>query len=160
MINKLLRIVNNARRLRETAPVDDDFPKVMHDLDASLHALYGRDGHIRGPLMNSPLMPTIVCLCGSTRFKEDFIRLNAEETGKGHIVLSVGFFGHADQRSLTVEEKARLDALHLRKVELADEMLVVNRDGYIGESTRNEIDHALTWRKPVRYAFDDLGDAA
>lgn len=72
--------------------------------------------------------PVIVCLCGSTRFKEAFIAANFRETMAGRIVLSVGWFSHADGQihTPTEAEKAALDALHLRKVELADEVLVLD----------------------------------
>ena len=108
---------------------------------------------------------TIVCLCGSTKFKDAFIEANFRETMKGHIVLSVGFFRHTDEvRSCTEEEKKMLDALHFDKIELADEVLVLNVGGYIGESTQSELDYAIEHGKNIRYleaqnekAADNLG---
>lgn len=98
----------------------------------------------------------IVCLCGSTRFKSDYIKANFLETMKGHIVLSVGWFSHADGHvyAPTAFEKGALDELHLDKVALADEVLVINPGGYIGESTRREIEHAVALGKPVRYTWN------
>ena len=93
--------------------------------------------------------PTIVCLCGSTRFKDAFIAENERLTLKGRIVLSVGSFGHGRPVPLTDAEKARLDELHLRKIDLADEVVVLNVGGYIGESTRREIAYARGKKKPV-----------
>lgn len=95
----------------------------------------------------------IVCLCGSTRFKQQFIEANFRETMAGKIVLTVGWFSHADAdiHTPTPEEKARLDRLHLMKVSIADEVLVINVGGYIGESTRREIEEAIRWQIPVRY---------
>ncbi len=97
--------------------------------------------------------PKIVCLCGSTKFKQQFIKTNFKETMKGHIVISVGWFGHADGEiyTPTPEEKIALDELHKRKIDLADEVLVLNIDGYIGESTRSEIDYAVEQGKRIRY---------
>jgi hypothetical protein len=101
--------------------------------------------------------PTIVCLCGSTRFYKEFQRANYEETMAGRIVLSVGFYMHASEKAhgekwgCTPEQKIALDALHMRKIELADEVLVINVGGYIGESTRNEIKHALSLGKLIRW---------
>lgn len=97
--------------------------------------------------------PRIVCLCGSTRFKQQFIDANFRETMAGKIVLSVGWFSHADARvyAPTADEKASLDQLHLRKIDLADEVLVVSEAGYFGESTAREIRHALATGKPVRW---------
>lgn len=76
--------------------------------------------------MNTKPMPRVVCLCGSTRFKAEFVRANERETMAGRIVLSVGFFGHADGLELTEAQKATLDELHLRKIDKADEVLVID----------------------------------
>lgn len=101
--------------------------------------------------------PTIVCLCGSTRFYKEFTEANYRLTMAGRIVLSVGFYPHATQEmhgesvGITPEQKEALDQLHLRKIDLADEILVLNVDGYIGESTAREIDYAEKLDKPVRY---------
>ena len=106
-----------------------------------------------GAYDNLPKMPRVVCLCGSTRFKDAFLEANFRETMAGHIVLSVGFFAHADagKHQLTVEEKTALAALHQRKIDFADEILVLNIGGYMGESTRSEIEHAYLTGKAVRY---------
>lgn len=101
--------------------------------------------------------PRIVCLCGSTKFKEQFINANFGETMRGNIVLTVGFFAHTDahQHTLTVNEKIGLDNLHKRKIDLADEILVINIGGYIGESTQSEILYAVGLGKPIRYLEPD-----
>lgn len=98
--------------------------------------------------------PKIVCLCGSTKFKDTFEKVNALETIKGNIVLSVGFFIH--QENTSEATKAALDQLHFRKIDLADEIFVLNVDGYIGESTANEITYAFIQGKPVRFLEDKL----
>ena len=95
--------------------------------------------------------PTIVCLCGSTKFKEEFITIDKEETLKGNIVLSVGLFGHSEGLDMTSETKEQLDELHKRKIDLADEVLVINVGGYIGSSTKSEIEYAIANNKIVRY---------
>jgi hypothetical protein len=102
--------------------------------------------------------PMIVCLCGSTRFKAEFEAANEVETLAGKIVLSVGFFAgmltDAGRRErLTPEVKLALDELHVQKIEIADEVLVVNVDGYIGASTRREIWYAAMRNKPIRWVF-------
>lgn len=96
-------------------------------------------------------LPLIVVLCGSTRFKSAFEQANKAETLAGRIVLSVGCFMHADEVPITTEQKTALDALHLRKIDLADEVLVLNVDGYVGESTRREIAYAQRRKKPIRW---------
>lgn len=100
-----------------------------------------------------PGFPRVVCLCGSTRFKQQFINANFAETMAGRIVLSVGWFSHADADKYrpTDAEKSALDELHFRKIELADEILVLNVSGYVGSSTKREIDHAQRLGKTVRY---------
>lgn len=101
--------------------------------------------------------PTIVCLCGSTKFKQQFIDANFQETMAGKIVLTVGWFGHADGQiyTPTPEEKAELDELHLRKIDLADEVLVINVDGYVGQSTRREFEYAYRQGKKIRWLEPD-----
>lgn len=95
--------------------------------------------------------PRIVCLCGSTRFKGAFEQANRDETMAGRIVLSVGLFGHADAVPLTDEDKRALDELHKRKIDAADEVLILNVGGYVGASTRSEIDYAEAHGKPIRW---------
>ena len=93
----------------------------------------------------------IVCMCGSTRFKQAWISENARLTGEGQIVLSVGLWGHHEQVFPTNEQKAMLDALHKRKIDLCDWVWVLDVGGYIGESTRSEIAYATKLGRPVRY---------
>lgn len=116
-----------------------------------------------GPFLNKVFVfeksiPKIVCLCGSTKFYQEFQKANYQETGKGHIVLSVGFFMHKPEmvhgQTLGIKspkQKIMLDELHKRKIDLCDEVLVIDIGGYIGESTRSEIDYAIARGKPVRY---------
>jgi hypothetical protein len=94
-----------------------------------------------------PDRPEIVCICGSTRFTREIRAANHELTFAGVIVVAPG---EADEL-VTDEEKTRLDALHLRKIDLADRVLVVNPGGYIGESTRKEIAYARAKGKPVSF---------
>ncbi len=100
--------------------------------------------------------PTIVCLCGSTRFSEAFHEANLRETLAGKIVLSIGCDFKSDRDlelvgQLTPEDKVRLDELHLRKIDLASEVLILDVGGYIGESTRREIKYAQNHGKTLRY---------
>ncbi len=102
--------------------------------------------------------PTIVCLCGSTRFWREFQRQSLAETLAGKIVLSIGAASGTDDEhfgNLPRDEyervKAMLDEFHLRKIDLADEVLILNVGGYIGDSTRRELEYALGRRKCVRF---------
>lgn len=102
--------------------------------------------------------PKIVCLCGSTRFKDQFEQANKAETLAGKIVLSVGFFGHSDAAPPTEEQKKLLDELHLEKIRLADEVLFLNVDGYIGSSTKRELAYAVYSGKKIRFLEPERGD--
>lgn len=90
--------------------------------------------------------PTIICLCGSTKFKKEFFHQNFFESMRGKIVLTVGWYSHVngDIYELTSTEKAMMDKLHLRKIDLADEVFIINKDHYIGESTRQQLTYAYT----------------
>lgn len=92
---------------------------------------------------------TVVTLCGSMRFRAEFERLDAELTLAGHVVLTPALLAPAME--LSVEERERLGRVHLQKVEMADQVLVVNVGGYIGDSTRREIEHARARGVPVTY---------
>ncbi len=96
----------------------------------------------------------VVTLCGSTKFKEDFIKVQKELTLQGIIVISVGLFGHADGEFGTIitdEIKIMLDDIHKRKIDMADEIFVINKNGYIGSSTRSEIKYAKEHGKRIVY---------
>ena len=97
----------------------------------------------------------VITLCGSTRFKEEFERVNRELTLLGNIVISVGAFGHAGD-TFTDEQKVMLDDIHKRKIDMADAIYVINKDGYIGSSTKSEIQYALRTGKQIIYMEDDL----
>ncbi|WP_433724266.1 hypothetical protein ACQP2Y_02785 [Actinoplanes sp. CA-051413] len=94
-----------------------------------------------------PDRPEIVCICGSIRFADEMRAANGELTLAGVIVVAPGEAGE----SITSEQKAALDALHRRKIDLADRVLVVNPGGYIGESTSREIAYAQATGKPVSF---------
>ena len=94
----------------------------------------------------------IITLCGSTRFKEDFLKVQKELSLRGNIVISVGLFGHmGDEEVWRPGVKEMLDDMHLRKIDLADEIFVINVNGYIGESTKREIAYAQQTGKKVNY---------
>lgn len=101
----------------------------------------------------------VITLCGSTRFKDAFMEAQKRLTLEGNIVISVGLFGHSgdsevwenmDEGTLT-ETKKMLDDMHKRKIDMSDEIYVINVGGYIGESTRSEIAYAEKKGKTVRY---------
>lgn len=123
------------------------YETVRHDMGqkandvANAHMIYAA----------SPDLPKVVCLCGSTRFKEAFVAANRQETLNGNIVLSVGFFGHEEGFDQLSVVKQGLDDLHKRKIDLADEVLILNVGGYVGPSTRSEVEYARANGKDVRW---------
>ena len=101
----------------------------------------------------------VITLCGSTRFKDEFMEAQKKLTLEGNIVISVGLFGHSgdekvwdgmDEGTLS-ETKKMLDDMHKRKIDMADEIFVINKGGYIGESTRSEIAYAKEHGKKISY---------
>ena len=94
----------------------------------------------------------VITLCGSTKFKEQYLETQKRLTLEGNIVISVGLFGHSGDDEVWSEgTKAMLDDMHLRKIDMADEIFVINVGGYIGESTRREIAYAKNTGKSVKY---------
>ena len=102
-----------------------------------------------------PDRPEIVCICGSARFMDEMLAANRDLTFAGAIVVAPGVFSRPDDREITTEQKTALGELHLRKIDLADRVLVVNPGGYIGESTSREVAYARATGKPV--SFTDPG---
>lgn len=105
----------------------------------------------------------VITLCGSTRFKDEFMKVQKDLTLRGNIVISVGLFGHSgdsevwenmDEGTLT-KTKEMLDDMHKRKIDMADEIFVINVGGYVGDSTRSEIDYAKAHGKKVNYLEDN-----
>ena len=94
----------------------------------------------------------VITLCGSTRFKEQFLEVQKQLTLEGNIVISVGLFGHSgDDEVWTEGTKEMLDDMHKRKIDMADAIYVINVGGYIGQSTRSEIEYAKKNGKEIRY---------
>ena len=94
----------------------------------------------------------VITLCGSTKFKDTFMQEQKRLTLEGNIVISVGMFGHAgDQEVWSEGVKEMLDDMHKRKIDMADEIFVINVGGYIGSSTKSEIAYAQSTGKTVRY---------
>jgi hypothetical protein len=101
----------------------------------------------------------VITLCGSTRFKDAFLETQKRLTLEGNIVISVGLFGHSGDNEVwegmsedtLTKTKEMLDDMHKRKIDMADEIYVINVGGYIGSSTRSEIEYAEATGKAVRY---------
>lgn len=104
----------------------------------------------------------VICLCGSTRFTPEMLVTQWELTKQGNVVLSWcalpdNYFKGEDKTHIGDQEgvKAIVDEVHMRKIDLADEVMVINIGGYIGESTTNEINYAIKTGKPVKWLDPD-----
>lgn len=101
----------------------------------------------------------VITLCGSTRFKDEFLKVEKNLTLKGNIVLSVGLYGHSGDDEVwenmaegtLTKTKEMLNDMHKRKIDMSDEIFVINVNGYIGESTKSEIEYAIKHDKKVNY---------
>jgi len=94
----------------------------------------------------------VITLCGSTKFKNEFYEVQKQLTLKGYIVISVGLFGHSGDNEVWTEGmKTMLDEMHKRKIDMAEEIFVINVNNYIGSSTKSEIEYAKDTNKKIHY---------
>lgn len=100
----------------------------------------------------------IITLCGSTKFEDDFLEVQKQLTLDGNIVVTPGVFSHSDGEVLTEDVMTMLEEMHKQKIDMADEVFVVNVEGYIGNSTRSEIEYAKSKGIPIRYLNEILSD--
>lgn len=152
-----------ARLECELSRPDPDLVEIAHE---AAEALRGhRPGLSRRMWQTATLLhqrvknrPRVVCICGSTRFAERMNEVAIAETLAGHIVVRpevVTYNSNLDPQKVNPEQKAALDELHKRKIDLADEIIVVNVDGYVGPFTRGEIEYARQQGKPIRWDKPD-----
>lgn len=93
----------------------------------------------------------IITLCGSTKFKPWFEAVEANLSLQGHVVLNVSSYSHYYNLKLTPEEEEILCNIHLKKIDLSNAIYVINKNGYIGDSTANEIEYAKNLNKKIFY---------
>lgn len=94
----------------------------------------------------------VITLCGSTRFKDEFMKIQKDLTLKGNIVISLGLFGNSgDKEALNEHTKGMLIDMHRQKIDMSDEIFVINKNGYIGKNTLSEIEYARIKGKVITY---------
>ena len=93
----------------------------------------------------------IITLCGSIKFKDEFMRVQEKLTLEGNIVFTPNFFNTIKKEDITPEIKEMLDKMHRQKIDMSDEIYVINVGGYIGESTKSEIEYAQSKGKKISY---------
>ena len=92
----------------------------------------------------------IITLCGSIKFKMEFMKVQEELTLNGNIVFTPNFFNNLKDE-INMETKKMLDEMHRQKIDMSDEIYVINFGGYIGESTKSEIEYAKAKGKKISY---------
>lgn len=93
----------------------------------------------------------IITLCGSIKFKDKFIKIQEKLTLEGNIVLTPNFFNNIKKEEIDEKTKKMLDKMHRQKIDMSDEIYIINFGGYIGESTKAEIEYAKTKGKKISY---------
>ena len=93
----------------------------------------------------------IITLCGSIKFKDKFIKVQEKLTLEGNIVLTPNFFNNIKKEEIDEKTKKMLDEMHRQKIDMSDEIYIINFGGYIGESTKAEIEYAKTKGKKISY---------
>jgi hypothetical protein len=100
----------------------------------------------------------VITLCGSTKFKNEYLEVNKWLTLQGNIVIATGLYGQADGDKLKREEKIMLDKLHKDKIDISDEIFVIDVNGYVGNSTKGEMEHADFKGKKIRFYTKEKDD--
>ena len=95
----------------------------------------------------------VITLCGSIRFKNEFMKVQEELTLDGNIVFTPNFFNNL-KGEINAETKKMLDEMHRQKIDISNEIYVINCGGYIGESTKSEIEYAKANGKKISYLED------
>lgn len=101
--------------------------------------------------MNLDNRYNIITLCGSIKFKDEFIKVQEKLTLEGNIVFTPNFFNNIKKENMDLETKKMLDKMHRQKIDMSDEIYVINPGGYIGESTKSEIEYAKAKGKKISY---------
>ena len=98
----------------------------------------------------------IITLCGSIKFKDEFMKVQEKLTLEGNIVLTPNFFHNIKKENIDEKTKEMLDEMHKQKIDISDEIYVINVSGYIGESTKSEIEYAKSKGKKISY-LENIG---
>lgn len=93
----------------------------------------------------------IITLCGSINFKDEFLKVQEKLVLEKNIVFTPNFFSNISKEEISLETKKMLDKMHKQKIDMSDEIYVINQEGYIGESTKLEIEYAKSKGKKITY---------
>ena len=123
--------------------------KILEMMPELSSVVVSEDGLFDAEVTRTEIRPPIITICGSTKFKTEYEEAEDKLEKDGWAVMSVGSFPNYDGIIVDDDLKARLDDLHLRKIAMSDAVYVVNPNGYIGDSTRSEIEYARSLGKAV-----------
>ena len=106
--------------------------------------------------VNLPDEYKTITLCGSTKFKKTFDKINIILTLNDKVVLSKTIWTHStfDRVDISNDQESQLDKLHKQKIFMSDAVFAINENNYCGESTRSEIQYAINLNIPVFYCFE------
>ena len=125
--------------------------KAIVEKGVHLFFKYAREGKIQSLDSLIKNQYKIVTLCGSIKFKDEFAKIQEKLTLDGNIVLTPNFFNTIKKEDIDEKTKKMLDEMHKQKIDMSDEIYVINVDGYIGESTKSEIEYAKRKGKKIYY---------
>ena len=125
--------------------------KMTVEKGAHLFFKYAREGRIQNSESLIKNQYKIITLCGSIKFKDEFMKIQEKFTLDGNIILTPNFFNNIKKEEIDLETKKMLDGMHKQKIDMSDEIYVINVGGYIGESTKSEIEYAKRKGKKIYY---------
>ncbi len=96
----------------------------------------------------------IITVCGSYKFKKEMTEITEKMTLKGNCMITPNELAKTDKEAYTKEEILMIDKMHKEKIKISDAILVVNVNGYIGNSTKSEIEYAKSLNKEILYYTD------
>ena len=97
---------------------------------------------------------TVITVCGSYKFKKEMNEITEKMALKGNCMLTPIELTKPNKEAYTKEEALMIDKMHKEKIKLSNTILVVNVGGYIGNSTKSEIEYAKSLNKEVLYYTD------
>ena len=117
---------------------------------------YAREGRIQSSESLIKNQYKTITLCGSIKFKDEFMKVQEKLTLDGNIVLTPNFFNNIKKENIDEKTKKMLDEMHKQKIDMSDEIYVINVGEYIGESTKSEIEYAKEKGKRISY-LENIG---
>ena len=132
---------------------EDEIKEFKETVEKGAHLFfkYAREGRIQSSESLIKNQYKIITLCGSIKFKDEFIKIQEKLTLDGNIVLTPNFFTNIKKEDIDEKTKKMLDEMHKQKIDISDEIYVINVSGYIGESTKSEIEYAKRKGKKISY---------